>query len=123
MSRGQLQAPTLSAELQRHDLLSLSAGHGLDWSNCCVYHLLENRGPAVQPAASWPVACTASCYAAVSARSVVATDNLAADGPHFLDWKYLAERGCVSMAAVPMFSSSRPVAVLTLASQKVSDKT
>lgn len=47
------------------------------------------------------------------------TGDYVAHGPHFLDWKSLAEKGCVSMAAVPMFSCNRPVAVLCMASDKV----
>jgi hypothetical protein len=47
------------------------------------------------------------------------TADYAVQGPHFLDWKSLAEKGCVSMAAVPMFSCNRPVAVVCLASDKV----
>jgi hypothetical protein len=65
------------------------------------------------------VACTATCYAALTVRDVVVTGDFSARGPHFLDWKALAERGCVSMAALPMFSCNRPVAVLCLASIKV----
>ncbi|KAF6257539.1 hypothetical protein COO60DRAFT_1523258 [Scenedesmus sp. NREL 46B-D3] len=77
-------------------LQAFRAGCGLDWSNCCVFRLYPGRGPVVQPHPSWPVACTATCYAAG-----------------------LAEKGCVSMAAVPMFSCNRPVAVLCLASDQL----
>jgi len=72
----------------------------------------------VQAPPSWPVACTAACYAAVSLGSVLTTGHYAAHGPHFLDWKSLVERGCVSMAAVPMFKCNQPVAVLSLASNQ-----
>jgi GAF domain-containing protein len=85
-----------------------------------VFRLYPGRGPVVQPHPSWPVACTATCYAAASVGDAVVTGDYAAQGPHFLDWKSLAEKGCVSMAAVPMFSCNRPVAVLCLASDKVS---
>lgn len=84
-----------------------------------MFRLYPGRGPVVQPHPSWPVACTATCYAAVSVGDAVVTGDYAAHGPHFLDWKSLAEKGCVSMAAVPMFSCNRPVAVLCLAADKV----
>lgn len=84
-----------------------------------MFNLYASRGPVVQAPPTWPVACTATCYAAASARDVVVTADYAAKGPHFLDWKALAEQGCVSMAAVPLFSCNRPVAVLCLASTKV----
>lgn len=99
-------------------LQAFRAGCGMDWSNCCVFRLYPGRGPVVQPHPSWPVACTATCYAAVSVGDAVVTGDYAAHGPHFLDWKSLAEKGCVSMAAVPMFSCNRPVAVLCLAADK-----
>jgi GAF domain-containing protein len=85
-----------------------------------VFHLFPGRGPVVQVAPSWPVTCTATCYAAVTVQDVLITGNYAAEGPHFLDWKALAEQGAVSMAAVPMYSCNRPVAVLCLASKQVS---
>jgi hypothetical protein len=53
-------------------------------------------------------------------QDVVTTGDYAAEGPHFLDWKALAENGNVSMAAVPMHSCNKPVAVLCLASKQVS---
>jgi hypothetical protein len=53
-------------------------------------------------------------------QDVVTTGDYAAEGPHFLDWKALAEHGNVSMAAVPMHSCNKPVAVLCLASKQVS---
>jgi hypothetical protein len=53
-------------------------------------------------------------------QDVVTTGNYTAEGPHFLDWKALAEHGNVSMAAVPMYSCNKPVAVLCLASSEVS---
>jgi hypothetical protein len=53
-------------------------------------------------------------------QDVVTTGGYAAEGPHFLDWKALAEHGNVSMAAVPMHSCNKPVAVLCLASKQVS---
>eukprot|EP00878_Enallax_costatus_P017333 GHUV01018204.1.p1 GENE.GHUV01018204.1~~GHUV01018204.1.p1 ORF type:complete len:568 (+),score=175.64 GHUV01018204.1:651-2354(+) len=108
--------PSNPAEVEPSQLYR--GGHGLDWSNCCVYNLYPDRGAVVQPPPFWPVTCTASCYAAVSARCVVAAGDYTVNGPHFLDWKCLAERGCRSMAAVPMFSCSRPVAVLCLASDQ-----
>lgn len=74
----------------------------------------------MQAPPSWPVTCTATCYAAVTVQDVVTTGSYAADGPHFLDWKALAEHGNVSMAAVPMYSCNKPVAVLCLASKQVS---
>ncbi|KAF8070963.1 mug157-like protein [Scenedesmus sp. PABB004] len=98
-------APEPSAKLQ-----------GLDWCNCCVFRLTGGRGAVVQEPPAWPVACTAACHAAVAAGGVVVTGDYAARGPHFLDWKSLAEQGAVSMAAVPMFARGRPVAVLCLAS-------
>jgi hypothetical protein len=55
----------------------------------------------------------------VSLGNVLTTGDFTAYGPHFLDWKSLVEKGCVSMAAVPMFNCNRPVAVLNLASQQV----
>lgn len=97
------------------------AGCGLDWSNCCIFNLYPGRGPVVQAQPSWPVTCTATCYAAVTVQDVVTTGNYAAEGPHFLDWKALAEQGNVSMAAVPMHSCNKPVAVLCLASKQVCD--
>jgi len=96
-----------------------SAGCGLDWSNCCVFNLYAGRGPVVQAPPSWPVTCTATCYAAVSVQDVVTTGDYAAEGPHFLDWKALAEHGNTSMAAVPMYICNKPVAVLCLASKQV----
>lgn len=85
-----------------------------------MFHLYPGRGPVVQAPPSWPVTCTATCYAAVTVQDVLTTGDYAADGPHFLDWKALAEQGSVSMAAVPMYSCNRPVAVLCLASTQVS---
>lgn len=94
-------------------------GHSLDWSNCCVYNLSSDRGEIIQPPPLWPMACTASYYAAVSARRIVTTADYTVNGPHFFDFQCLAERGCRSMAAVPMSSCSQPVAVLCLASDQV----
>ena len=96
------------------------AGCGLDWGNCCVFNLYAGRGPVVQAPPSWPVTCTATCYAATNVQDVLVTGSYATDGPHFLDWKALAEHGSVSMAAVPMYSCNKPVAVLCLASKQVS---
>lgn len=49
---------------------------------------------------------------------MLVTGDYAAQGPHFLDWKSLHEKGCVSMVAIPMFSCNVPVGVLCLASSK-----
>jgi hypothetical protein len=84
-----------------------------------VFQLVPGRGPLVQPPPSWPLTCTASYHAAVVAAEAVVTGDFAARGPHFLDWKALAERGCVSMAAAPMFSCNQAVGVLCLASTEV----
>jgi len=100
-------------------LQAIRGGCSLDWSNCCVFSLHKTRGPLVQPPPAWPLPCTAAFHAAMEAADLVSTPDYAASGPHFLDWKALAEKGCVSMAAAPMFSCKKPVAVLCLASDQV----
>lgn len=100
-------------------LQAFRAGCNLDWSNSCVFTLHKARGPIVQTPPSWPLSCTAAFHAALVAADLVTTGDYGAAGPHFLDWKALAEKGCVSMAATPMFSCKRPVAVLCLASDQV----
>lgn len=91
----------------------------LDWGNCCVFQLLPGRGPVVQPSPPWPVVCTSAHHAALAARDVLVVQRYGPQGPHFLDWKSLSERGCVSMAAVPLLTRGQPAAVLVLGSQQV----
>eukprot|EP00879_Flechtneria_rotunda_P004894 GHRR01005168.1.p1 GENE.GHRR01005168.1~~GHRR01005168.1.p1 ORF type:complete len:432 (+),score=145.53 GHRR01005168.1:328-1623(+) len=115
MAAGQKRQPRSLLDLNSK-LCVHGTGWGLDWSNCCVYNIYPGRGPVVQPPPSWPLTCTATCYAAICVSDVVLTGDYATQGPHFLDWKSLADKGFISMAAVPMSVCNQPVAVLCLAS-------
>lgn len=93
-------------------------GEPLDWTNCCVFNLYRGRGHVVQAPPPWPVQCTAAHQAAAS-HGPLATGHFNTEGPHFLDWKALSERGAHSMIAVPCEYCGQVVGVLSLASSQV----
>ncbi|GMH44980.1 hypothetical protein BSKO_12937 [Bryopsis sp. KO-2023] len=97
-------------------VLAFRSSNNLDWNNCCVFNLYKGRGPVVQSPPQWPVSCVAAYHAGVVVSDIVSTGDYAKQGPHFLDWKALHEKGGQSMIAVPMFSNKQVIAVLSLAS-------
>lgn len=117
---GQQKQPVADAKSWdfQEKLVSRRTGQAMDWNNCCVFHINKARGPIVQQPPSWPLSCTATFHAAAVAEDLVCSADYLKQGPHFLDWKALHEKGANSMVAMPMFSCNQPIAVLCLASSE-----